>query len=255
MRLVHVLALAAAVALVPVANPGCSKYGEGSICDPNNTDPQTGISNDCLDGLVCTPGLCTDAAGICCPPAGHNITSPACQGMCAQGTGGANSGGSTTHTNDVGGFSPGNMKCPHDQCVIGVPLIAGYNLPMGKMCTDNGQCAKDEACADGMCEKTCATDKDCTVSDQRCINTLCRVAICSTCVNDICNGVTLKDGTVVPPDTECCGSHAWDMFCVEKVGTVCQQSCSMNTGGGGSGIGGSTPTGSGGAGGAAGATP
>ncbi len=206
MRLIHAMALVGLAVLVPVSNPGCSKYGEGAICDPLNNDPQTNISNDCDDGLVCTPGLCASTA-ICCPPPGHAVTSPACNNMLANcGTGGGNNTGGMNPGTSVGGFGTGGSggggappTCPHDQCEVGVQLLDGFE----------------------------------TINHKS-------QPICSVCVNLICDG----DGTAEHPGDMSCCTHAWDVQpCVNKVASICNLSCNLGTGGG---SGGSTTTGGGG---------
>jgi uncharacterized membrane protein YgcG len=196
MRLIHAFALLGIITLAPLVNPaGCSKYGEGSPCSTDNTDPVTHISDDCDDGLVCTPAnmlqICSDSA-ICCPPPGQTTTSPACiPGAPQCGTGG--NGGMTMGSN-VGGFSSGGggnggtggssgpPTCPHDECTVGVSLLEGSFTKQGKtfpFCTD-------------------------------CVNTICAM------------------------DASCC-THAWDEFCVDKVKSVCKLTICEDSGTGGNG--------------------
>ncbi len=212
MRLIHALALVGVALLVPIGNPGCSKYGEGSICDPDNTDPQTGISDDCEDGLLCTTGLCADARGICCPPPGHNITSPACEGMCGNSTGGNNAGGMM----GLGGFGGGTVtKCPHDECTMGQPLVDGTNPVMS-----GGATAMPEP-------------------------------ICSPCVNMICDMDPFCcshawDQYCVADVTSVCGESLKKLY----QSGMCKKPEGTGGGGGAGGSGGTmtTPSGGGGAG-------
>jgi hypothetical protein len=205
MRLLHGLALIGIVAVLPLVNPGCSKYGEGSPCSTDNTDPITHVSDDCEDGLVCTPSnmlqTCSDSA-ICCPPAGQTATSPACilgngSANCGNGgnggdTSGSNTGGSGGGTGGSGGSTGtgGHIDCPHDECEKGLALIAGEQQNLGQGGAD-------------------------------------MLPICSFCVNTIC-----AEG--VHP--ECC-MHGWDGYCVGFVKSVCLlDTCGGGTGGaGGSG--------------------
>ncbi len=90
------LALAFPVALLQLAS-GCSRQGEGERCSHLNNDPTTGESNDCAEGLVCTPGSTLGSnTDICCLSNGQS-TVPACvPGGSSTGSGGGSSSSSTT---------------------------------------------------------------------------------------------------------------------------------------------------------------
>src|SRR4051794_20994027 len=122
MRPIHALAVIGLLALLPLGNPGCNKYGEGEPCSHLN-DNIDGTSNDCDDGLVCTRaqdlGNCNNS-DICCPPAG--ATNPACvKGAMPCGTAGGSptttqSGGGGSTTTTPSGVGGGGTGCAHDPC-------------------------------------------------------------------------------------------------------------------------------------------
>jgi hypothetical protein len=152
MRLIHAFALLGIVTLGPLANPGCTKYGEGSPCAIENTDPVTHISNDCEDGLVCTPAgmlqACNDSP-ICCPPQGQTVTSPACIAGTTPDCSTGGSGG--MNSNNVGGFggSGGKIPCAHDLCLAGDRLLPACDPCVPTVCATDPTCCEhawDDIC-------------------------------------------------------------------------------------------------------------
>jgi hypothetical protein len=136
--------------------------------------------------------------------------------------------------------TPYTGTCAHDPCVTGVPLKTTCNTKVATVCTTNPTCCSGtwdatcvtaygtaakkncaamagnwtQTCADkvySLCGADCQTDPPC--AHDKCYSGAALASACDPCVAQICAQYP-----------SCC-SDKWDGTCVDRVGTLCGESC------------------------------